>query len=400
MNPLISDELIDDQSYLLANLLHFGRLLRQLGISISSQQIYELAEGILFIDISRREDFYHTTRAYLLHDIEKLEQFNLAFDLFWTQQIKAMLEFFVGHRDLDRKLSQEIYEQEDQKILSHKLSSDKDELEEDQQTSYIEETKINPIYSSFEVLYRKDFRDFSENDLREARAYIKKLVLRLEKKRTRRKIRALKQTSYPDFRRSIRNNLSYGGEIIKLEWRRRKLKPRPLTVICDISGSMESYSQLFLYFLYALVQRSTRIETFVFGTRLTRLTPALRKKDIDSVLSELSKLISDWAGGTRIGESLKDFNYQWSRRVLGRGGVVIIISDGWDRGDVNLLEWEMRRLRRSVNRLIWLNPVAGSPDYKPLVRGIQAVLPWVDDFYPLNNLLSLESLAMKLGSLE
>lgn len=400
MNPLIPEESTSDQRYLLANLLHFGRLLRQLGISVSSQQIYELAEGILFIDISRREDFYHTTRAYFLHDIEKLEQFNLAFDLFWTQQIKVMLEIFVGRQQLDRNAPQEIDEQLDQKVLSHILSSDIDKLEEDQQTSSTEDTKIKPIYSSFEVLYQKDFSDFSENDLREAKAYIKKLVWKLEQKRTRRKIRAVKQTCYPDFRRSIRNNLSNGGEIIELEWRRRKLKPRPLTVICDISGSMERYSQLFLYFLYALVQRSRNIETFVFGTRLTRLTQVLRKKDIDSVLGELSKLISDWAGGTRIGESLKDFNFQWSRRTLGRGGVVIIISDGWDRGDVDLLEWETRRLRRSVTRLIWLNPVAGSPDYKPLVRGIQAVLPWVDEFYPLNNLLSLESLAMKLGSLE
>jgi hypothetical protein len=159
---------------------------------------------------------------------------------------------------------------------------------------------------------------------------------------------------------------------------------------------MERYSRLFLYFLYALAQRPQRVEVFVFGTRLTRLTPALRFKDIDQAVRRISQAVMDWSGGTRIGESLKSFNYRWARRVLGGGAVLLMISDGWDRGDITLLENEMARLRRSVSRLIWLNPLLGSPDYQPLVRGIQAALPYIDEFLPLHNLDSFERLAKKL----
>jgi hypothetical protein len=181
-----------------------------------------------------------------------------------------------------------------------------------------------------------------------------------------------------------------------LEWQQRKNKPRPLVVICDISGSMERYSRLFLYFLYALTQGTQRVEVFVFGTRLTRLTPALRYKDVDQAVRRTSQTVLDWSGGTRIGESLRTFNYLWARRVLGRGAVLLFISDGWDRGEINLLEKEMARLRRSVSRLFWLNPLLGSPDYQPLVRGIQAALPYIDEFLPLHNLESFERLRNKI----
>ncbi len=162
---------------------------------------------------------------------------------------------------------------------------------------------------------------------------------------------------------------------------------------------MERYSRLFLDFIYALAQETRQIEAFVFGTRLTHVTPALRYNDVDTAVSKMSELVLDWSGGTRIGESLRTFNYQWSRRVLGRGAVAIVISDGWDRGNIDLLEREIARLRRSVSRLIWLNPLLGAPDYQPLVRGIQAALPYVDDFLPLHNLLSVKALAAQLGQL-
>jgi uncharacterized protein with von Willebrand factor type A (vWA) domain len=390
----------DNQGTLLANLVHFGRLLRQMGIPVSSQQISGMAEGIGNIDISQREDFYYTARAYLLYDIEKLDQFDLAFDLFWTKRMKAMLEFFVGHRAQEKKAPKGFIEDGNMEGVKSRFSSDRNELVDDQSDLYPKEKKVDPIYSSYEVIYRKDFNDLNDEELREAKAFLETLTLQLGQKRTQRKIRTKKQRAYFDFRRTIRNNLRYFGEIIKLDWQKRKIKPRPLVVICDISGSMERYSQMFLYFLYALAQRLRQIETFVFGTRLTRLTPALRQKDTHAVIDDLSDLIFDWSGGTRIGESLKDFNYHWSRRVLGHGAVIIIISDGWDRGDLDLLKREISRLQRSVNKLIWLNPLSGSPDYEPLVQGIQAVLPYVDDFLPLNNLQNLESLVMTLGTMD
>src|SRR5690606_38401326 len=194
-----------------------------------------------------------------------------------------------------------------------------------------------------------------------------------------------------DLPRAIRESMKQGGEIVRLRWRRRKTRPRPLVVLCDVSGSMERYSRLFLHVMYALVQEGRRVETFVLGPRLTRITPA--------VLDRVADLVMDWSGGTRIGESLRAFNYVWSRRVLGRGAVVIIISDGWDRGDVDLLSREMARLHRSASRLIWLNPLAGAPDYQPLVRGIRAALPHVDDFLPFHTLEALEALARRLGTL-
>lgn len=189
-----------------------------------------------------------------------------------------------------------------------------------------------------------------------------------------------------------------GGEIIHLRWRRRNTKPRPLVVICDISGSMDAYSRLFLHFIHSLSQDVHHVEAFAFGTRLTRLTPALRHNDVDTAVDKISHLVYDWSGGTRIGESLRSFNYQWSRRVLGWGATVIIISDGWERGDLDLLQKEMDRLRRSVHRLLWLNPLAGTPGYQPLVGGIQTVLPYCDEFLPLHNLHSLEQVVSRLGA--
>jgi uncharacterized protein with von Willebrand factor type A (vWA) domain len=390
----------DNQGNFSANLLHFGRLLRRLDIPVSSQQIFNLAEGVMNIDIARRDDFYHTARAFLLHDIDKLDQFDQAFDLFWSKHIKMLLEFSDASGKREGSGDELNDENEAQENIRNRRVAESHPLKEHIQASDSPAMQINPIYSPFEVLYRKDFSELNLDELRQAKDLIKKMVWDLNQKRTRRKIRAIKQTSNLDFRRSLRNNLNYGGEIIQLAWRSRKLKPRPLVVISDISGSMERYSLIFLYFLYALVQRSRRIEAFVFGTRLTRITPALRNMDVESVLADLSNTILDWSGGTRIGESIKEFNFQWSRRVLVGGAIVIIISDGWDRGDLELLETEIGRLRRSVNRMIWLNPLAGSPDYQPLVKGMQTVLPYVDDFYPLNNLSSLESVALKLSGLD
>ncbi len=394
------DHSLDGHGFFLANLLHFGRLLRGLEIPIGSQQIYDLAEGVRYINLTSRDDFYYAARAFLLHNIDKLDQFNLAFDLFWSKHIKVLVDLSSGQTNLHQEVLTKSLEDQRTKSPEKVTATSKFLAKDDFDTELSPEYNLRPVYSPNEVFYHKDFADLSEEELKEAKFIIRNLAWQLEKKRTRRSIRAIKKTSYFDIRRSLRKNLSSGEEIIKLEWQRRKHKARPLVMICDISGSMERYSQLFLYFLYALVQDARQIETFVFGTRLTRLTSVLKKKKIESVLGELSKSIMDWSGGTRIGESIKEFNFRWSRRVLGRGSIVVIISDGWDRGNLALLEKEIRRLRRMSTRLIWLNPLAGSPEYEPLVGGIKTVTPYVDDFYPLNNLDSLESLAADLGSFD
>jgi uncharacterized protein with von Willebrand factor type A (vWA) domain len=201
-------------------------------------------------------------------------------------------------------------------------------------------------------------------------------------------------------RRTLRRSLRSEGEVFSWAYREQKLKPRPLVVIADISGSMERYTRLLLHFIYGMKAALNQpMEAFVFSTRLTRITRPLQIRDLDLALKNVGQLVNDWAGGTRIGESLKVFNFEWGRRVLGRGAVVLVISDGWDRGDAELLKREMARLKRNCHRLIWLNPLLGSADYEPLTRGIQAALPYIDNFLPVHNLASLEDLANRLADL-
>ncbi len=203
-----------------------------------------------------------------------------------------------------------------------------------------------------------------------------------------------------DLRRTLRSSLRSEGEIFSWSYREQKTKPRPLVVIADISGSMERYTRLLLHFIYGMKSGLTQpVEAFVFSTRLTRITRPLQIRDLDLALKNVGNLVNDWAGGTRIGESLKTFNFEWGRRVLGRGAIVLIISDGWDRGDADLLKGEMARLKRNCNRLIWLNPLLGAKEYEPLTRGIQAALPYIDNFLPVHNLASLEDLADRLADI-
>ena len=379
------------RGHLLANLLHFGRLLRKLGVGVSSQQIYELGEALSWIELARKDDFYHATRCFLVHKAEEMEVFNLAFELFWTQLFHGFIQFAIQpkkHQEEEVRGELLLDDQETLKDESGVIILEPDEVDLD--TS--EDEVIFGTYSPVELLAQKDFADLSAEELEIAKHIVRKMVWQLDRLRTRRQVRAVKRAEYLDLNRSIRQSMNQGGELIQLAWRRRKSKPRPLIVICDVSGSMERYSQMFLHFLYALVQESRQVEVFVFGTSLSRITPALRHNEVDNALEKVSQAVLDWSGGTRIGASLKQFNFHWSRRVLGRGAVAIIISDGWDRGDLELLEREISRLHRSVARLSWFNPLLGAPDYQPLVQGIQTILPHVDDFLPLHNLESFQRL--------
>ncbi|HLE52021.1 MAG TPA: VWA domain-containing protein, partial [Anaerolineales bacterium] len=348
-------------------------------------------EALSWIELARKDDFYHATRCFLVHKAEEMEVFNLAFELFWTQLFHGFIQFAIQpkkHQEEEVRGELLLDDQETLKDESGVIILEPDEVDLD--TS--EDEVIFGTYSPVEVLAQKDFADLSAEELEIAKHIVRKMVWQLDRLRTRRQVRAVKRAEYLDLNRSIRQSMNQGGELIQLAWRRRKSKPRPLIVICDVSGSMERYSQMFLHFLYALVQESRQVEVFVFGTSLSRITPALRHNEVDNALEKVSQAVLDWSGGTRIGASLKQFNFHWSRRVLGRGAVAIIISDGWDRGDLELLEREISRLHRSVARLSWFNPLLGAPDYQPLVQGIQTILPHVDDFLPLHNLESFQRL--------
>jgi len=250
-------------------------------------------------------------------------------------------------------------------------------------------------YSSSEMLQSKDFETFTADELNEARRVMQLMKLQIGQRESRR-LQADRTGRRLDMRRLIRRNMRYGGELIELTFRTAKMKKRPLVLICDISGSMERYTRLLLQFVHTLENSLDHVEAFVFGTRLTRITRLLRRKDIDDALDDVAKVVQDWGGGTRIGESLHAFNYEWSRRVLNQGAIVIVISDGWDRGEPELLRDAMSHLQRNCFRLIWLNPLLGTTGYQPLTRGMQAALPYCDDFLPANNLASLQALAKLL----
>ena len=261
------------------------------------------------------------------------------------------------------------------------------------------------------MLRRKRFDRLDADEVQRVRALMRTLTWRITERRTRRFRRASHGT-HLDWRRMVRRAVRDQGEWIERRWRARRHAPRPLVVLADISGSMEAYSRLLLYFLHGVIQRSrrrpsrvrasaraVRTEAFVFATRLTRITRALQRRDVDAALAQVAARVVDWSGGTRIGECLHVFNRDWARRVLGRGAVVLVISDAWDRGDPELFAREVSRLGKSCHRLIWLNPLIATTGYEPRTRGLVAALPFIDDFLPAHNLASLEDLARHLERL-
>jgi uncharacterized protein with von Willebrand factor type A (vWA) domain len=243
----------------------------------------------------------------------------------------------------------------------------------------------------------KDFADFTDAELAAARVLLQRLPWILSRRRTRRWQRASR--GQPDLRPLLRMTLMRSGDLTELPRRERRTAARPIVLLGDVSGSMERYSRVLLHFVHGLSHSGTRVETFLFATRLTRVTRHARERGGAQAFARVARQVQDWGGGTRIGEALHTFNTRWARRVIRNSPVVIIVSDGWDRGDPALLERELARIRRSCRRLIWLNPLLGGPGYEPLTRGMQAGLRHVDDFLPARNLASLAQLAEHLAAL-
>jgi hypothetical protein len=253
------------------------------------------------------------------------------------------------------------------------------------------------IWSDAGGLAHKDFASFTIDELAAADAALGRLAWTPGERRTRRWVRG--RGARVDLRRAIAESLRTGGDVVKLGRRTRRVRPRPLVLLCDVSGSMELYSRMLLHFAHTITWRHRRVEAFLFATRLTRITRQLRVLRPDAALAAVSRAVPDWSGGTRIGAAVKEFHQRWGRRVLGGGAVVLLVSDGWDRGDPAELAAQIARLQRSCHRLVWLNPLIGTPDYAPLTRGLQAALPFVDDFLPARTLANLEDLAAHLNVL-
>jgi len=374
---------------LLGNLLRFGKVLRGLGLDAGPARMIGLAQALEHVSIGNKSDFHDAALSLLVRRREDMALFDRAFEAFWRKPVS-------GETSLDLRALGEQRRWRSPAFAPPAPQGDSRAPEAGGQDPPASAVVLT--YSPAEVLRHKDFGQLTGEELTAVRASIASLAWRLAVRRTRRTRPG--HGRLPDLRRTLRHALASGGEVVIWARRERKTRPRPLVVLADVSGSMERYTRLVVLFLYALAEGLDQsVEVFAFGTRLTRITRELAGRDAEEALARAARAVPDWSGGTRIGESLKAFNYRWARRVLSRGAVVIVISDGWDRGEPELLAREMARLQRSAHRVIWLNPLLGSPRYEPLARGIRAALPFIDDFLPVHNLSSLEDLARRLEAL-
>ena len=377
--------------HILPNLLRFAEVLRRLGLDAGPASVLEMVRATEHIHIGRRAEFYQAARSIFVHRRQDLPIFDEAFQVFWRKPNTARSGMDLRSMGEQRRFRRPQVSAGQDEPMDDALALGGEA--DDDSVSLIDMTQT---YSAREVLRQKDFAQFSGQEVAEARRMMAALRWDLGRRRTRRMVPG--HGSGIDVRRTLRRSLQYGGEMLDLAERGPKSRSRSLTLICDVSGSMERYTRMLLHFIHTIAAGQP-LEAFLFATRLTRITRQLRYRSIDQAITEVSRAVPDWAGGTRIGDAVKAFNYQWLRRTLRGQSIVMIISDGWDRGEPELLARETSRLQRSCHRLIWLNPLLGSPDYQPLTQGMQAALPYVDDFLPVHNMNSLQSLADHLGNI-
>ena len=398
-----------DGRRLLNEAVGFGRTLRAAGLHIDLGAAVDYARALTLVEISDREQVRAAGEAVFVRRRDDRVVYNAAFDRWWRQRGSSFSSEF--QPSTLRQDDDPAFEEEAPGSTPPEAGSERGEMQPeergtpiptegdaDEDEVPIEGVVISPdAYSQGEILRHREFDRMTPAELREAERLVDALVPRLERRRTRRyELHSHGRRLAP--RAMFRQNLGTGGHLLKWVWRRPIREPRSLVVLCDISGSMERHSRLLLRFVQALAAASeVRTESFVFGTRLTRVTRLLRDRDRDRALSRVADSVNDWAGGTRIGESFRTFNQQWARRSLRTSGVVIVVSDGWDRGDPALVATETARLRRNCHRLVWLNPLAGTPGYQPLAGGMRAAYPYIDDFLPAGTVASLERLGEILG---
>ncbi len=377
------DSLLKRHKSLTKNLILFGRLLRSAGIGVTPANLMDTVKGLRFIAISQREDFRELLRTTLISDRDQIERFNQLFDLFWTYE-----EITIG---TDRSTMDD-----NEKWFTDQQEKDEEGLVEELLQETIEGDELDKGWeqtgaSLQEITIKKDFILLDQNELER----VQRLILRLAKKigtTVSRQYKAQTKVSTFDFRRTFRKSLRFGGELIDLKYREPKITKSKIFLICDVSGSMSLYSRFFILFMYGLQSCLTNSETFVFSTRLTRITPLLRHSSFDDAMAILSEEALNWSGGTNIGESLENFCLGFMDSIGNKKTIVIIISDGWDRGEPDVLIRAMGHIKRRSKRIFWLNPLLSCPDYEPLCMGMKTALPFVDHFLPLYNLESLEQL--------
>ncbi|OQM76624.1 vWA domain-containing protein [Manganibacter manganicus] len=376
------------------NIVFFARALRKAGMRVGPASVKEAIEAVLAAGIGSRDDFYWTLHAVLVSRHEDHATFDEAFRLFWKSRelVEKMLAMFSpiapDHREkqkpraAENRVSQALFE-------GH---------QKDRPPREIPEIEVDARFavSGNEVLRAKDFAQMSAAELAQARKAIAELRLPFDWVATRR-FRPDPRGRRADPRAMMRAAARTGGELILPKFRSPREMHPPLVVLADISGSMSQYTRIFLHFLHALTEKRRRVHAFVFGTRLTNITRQMRHRDPDAALADCAAAVQDWSGGTRICNTLGEFNRLWSRRVLGQGAVVLLITDGLERDDITGLSQEMERLQKSCRRLIWLNPLLRFDGFEAKARGVVAMLPHVDEFRAVHNLDALADLVASLG---
>ncbi len=359
----------------------FGRVLREVGLEVGPGRVADALRGLDVVDLTRQEDVYFALRQTLVARQDELDLFDRAFNA-WFLRAPVMPPV----RTTDRPAEQE--------KIGESLS--------DASGGEADEEMGDPLElgaSGHELLRDKDFAEMTPDEYRRVRRLIAAIAGNRPLRASRRR-RSDPRGDRLDMRRLIRASLRTGGDPVDRPYRARKDVPRKLVVLCDVSGSMDAYARALVLFLHAAVGSGPGVEAFAFGTRLSRLTPELGTRDPESALEKCTEAVTDWGSGTRIGASLKEFNDLYGKRALSRGAVVVIVSDGWERQDPELVGREMARLARAAYAVVWVNPLKGNPEYQPLAGGMRAALPYIDRFLSGHNLRSLEELAVVLAGIE
>jgi uncharacterized protein with von Willebrand factor type A (vWA) domain len=373
---------------LFSHLLWFSRRLKEKGVKITTGRVIDALRGLSFIDLSLRPDFADTLKTNFVSSRNDIPVFEALFEEFWGWLQKLQPEQAVPRENEPEG------EGEGEK---GEKESDFDFLQEDSgaEDEGEEEKKQIWSYSPQEKLMVKDFREFSFEEtstlMREFQRLIAQWVMRMSRRKT-----PSSTGREMDFRRTIRRTVRHGGEILELVRRRPKQKPLKIIVLCDVSGSMDPALTFVLQFFFTMQRTFRNSETFVFSTRLTRITDILKRNRWPEALKAISQRVQDWSGGTRIGACLDIFNDRYMKGLAAGSAVLIFISDGWDRGEPEILGAEMKRLKRRARRIIWMNPLLNAPDYEPLCLGMRTALPYVDHFLPVHNLLALKTLGETL----
>ena len=380
------------EGLLAINIMRFARVLRKAGLPVGPGRMLEAVAAVEAVGLANRADFYWALHAVFVNRRDQRELFDQAFHIFWRNP--KLLERMAG-LTIPRPAEDRPTDGDD---ISRRVAEAMAETAAASQGDWEGSTEFDATmtWSRREVLQGKDFEKMSAAEMREARASIARMRLPIMDLPTRR-WRSDPAGARADMRASLRAAMRTGGDIIPLRKRQRQRRHPPLVILCDISGSMEIYSRMLLHFMHAITNDRDRVHTFLFGTRLTNITRFLRRRDVDLALDRVSAAVPDWAGGTQIGQCLHEFNRDWSRRVLGQGAVVLLISDGLDRDAGTGLGAEMQRLHKSCRRLIWLNPLLRYDAFEPRSLGVRAIMPHVDEFRPVHNLDSLKTLTEVLG---